>query len=133
MQGLGDVAHEVDEELQRLSGISSTQPAIGNTCRVVGEGRDGASRAATVTAVVDIAGRGRVVFSINEVKRGRPGAGSRGAIVIGPGCDIRQVRGRGVTKNALRPVRLAFYVRAQAQSPRQKWLMGILTRMPCRH
>lgn len=104
MEGLGDITNKVDEELERLSGVRDAQPAIGDTRGVVGQSRDGASGAATVTAVIYIAAGWRVVLGIDEVERRGPGAGSCFAIVIRPGGDIGQVRRRGVAKKTLCPI-----------------------------
>jgi hypothetical protein len=136
VKGLSDITDKVDEELERLGRVLSAQPAISDTRSVVGKSRDRASGAATVTAVIDIAGGCWVVLGIDEVERRRPGPGSCSTIVISPGSNISQVRRRGVTENALGPILFPRIYQSlnfgQRGSQREAGDWSILTTMPSR-
>lgn len=55
MKGLGQIANKVDEELESLLDVGGGETSVSNALGVVGHGRDGAARAATVTVIVDVA------------------------------------------------------------------------------
>jgi hypothetical protein len=70
VQRLCDVADEVDDELDRLSGVGSGQLPVARALRVVGDGRYDAAGRAAIAYEVNVAGRGRIVFCIDEVEGG---------------------------------------------------------------
>lgn len=70
VQRLCDIADEVDDELDRLSGVGGGQLPVARALRVVGDGGDDAAGRAAVACEVDVAGRGWIVFCINEVEGG---------------------------------------------------------------
>lgn len=84
VEGLGDVAEEVDEELERLVDVGLAQAGVADALRVVGNGGDGTALAAAVALVVDVARRRRVVLGVDEVQRRRPLAGRRAAVLVRP-------------------------------------------------
>ena len=66
MQGLRDVAKEVNQEFQGLIDIFSGQSGVLNAfCVVFNRGYD-AFAVVAISIVVDIAGPRRVVFSVDE-------------------------------------------------------------------
>lgn len=105
MQGLGDVADKVDEELEGLLGVGGREAAVADALRVVDNGRDGAARGAAVAVVVDVAAGGRVVLGVDVVQRRGPRAGRCRAVVVGPRGNVGKVRVRVVVEDALGPVR----------------------------
>lgn len=103
MQRLSDVAKEVNQKLERLLGVGHGKAAIAHPLGVVDNGRDRASRGATVAIKVDVAGRRGVVLGVNVVQRSRPRAIRLVPVAVCPRGDVGQVRVRGVVENALGP------------------------------
>jgi hypothetical protein len=70
VQRLRDVADEMDEEFHRLGGVGGGQPPVTRPLRVVGYGGNDTAGRTAVAREVDVAGRRRVVFCIDEVEGG---------------------------------------------------------------
>lgn len=91
VERLGQVANEVDEELEGLLDVGGGEAAVSNALGVVGHGRDGAARAAAVAVIVDVAVGGRAVLGVDEVEGSRPLASGGCSVVVSPRGDVGQV------------------------------------------
>lgn len=86
----------MNQELESLCLLLSSEARVGDTLGVIGNRRDGTPRRRAVSVVIDVAARGRVIFGVDIVKRRRKGAGGRLAVRVGPGGDGGEVCARGV-------------------------------------
>ena len=113
VEWLGDVAEEVDQELERFlsvfrrvttivyplrlhktsrrqSNITKQEWGVfffGSTTYIVGNRSDHAASRTTVSSSVNAAGSWGVIFGVNEVVRGAEFASGRAPVLVCPACD----------------------------------------------
>lgn len=69
VQGLGDVAKEVDQELQGLLHVVIRKPSITDSLCVVGDSGHNTPAGGAIAIIVHVAGGGRVVLSVHVMPR----------------------------------------------------------------
>lgn len=108
VEGLVDVAHEMDDELGSLALAPGPQLGVEQLARVVLEGTDDAPLGLAIAHEVDAAVRGGVILGVDKVEVLAEAAPARVPDAVGPGGDAREVVRRVVTEQVLEVNRRAL-------------------------